>query len=76
VDRPRTFKAQIKAIAGLTICDRDCGCGERNGLVWTTGIGKPDWIPGWMNGATPEEVWDALVEMGRIKPRRLRLSAT
>jgi hypothetical protein len=70
---PRYWKRDIRRITGLIFCDRDCGCGEANGLWWfptPSGRGVPEWVPGWMNGVDSYEIWRWLVENDRVPPRR------
>jgi hypothetical protein len=52
-------KELIHRITGLNFCGKKCGCGERNRLWWfpVCGDDPPEWVPGWMNGVSTEEVW-------------------
>lgn len=74
IELPRYWKREIAAITGLNFCDRDCGCGEANGLWWfsTPRSTSPEWVPGWMNGADSHEIWRWLVENGKVPRKRKR----
>lgn len=65
---PRYWKITIRRITGLQFCDRECDCGETPSYLWykQTPSGSKEWLPGWMNGVTTEDVWKWLVENGRI----------
>jgi len=72
---PHFWKRDIAAITGLNFCDRSCPCGEANELWWTStpGSTSPDWLPGWMNGVDSYEIWQWLIENGRVPgPKRKR----
>lgn len=78
VPLPRYWKVEISRITGLRFCDRECGCGE-NSQLWFTPVpgdydGTPDWIPGWMNGCGTDEIWEWLVENGKVPPKKKRKS--
>lgn len=66
---PRYWKTTISRITGLRYCDRHCDCGE-NAQLWYTpvpGDGEAEpLLPGWMNGVGTNDVWDWLVETGRV----------
>jgi hypothetical protein len=72
----RYWKVAIRRITGLHYCDRDCGCGEANGLWWWPTPrfeGRPPWLPGWTNGADTASIWRWLAENGHadLAPSRL-----
>ncbi len=62
---PRYWKRMIAELTGLLYCDRDCYCGENNNLWWDHG-GSEDWVPSWMNGGDTHEIWQWLVENGKV----------
>ena len=66
-----TRRQLIAHITGLNFCGRDCGCGA-NSQLWFFPVGggypKP-WVPVWMNGAATEEIWEWLVESGKVRRR-------
>lgn len=66
---PRNFKSRIAKITGLNFCDRYCDCGENNQLFWSpVSQGPlPEWVPDWMNGGDPDEIWRWLVENGKTE---------
>lgn len=60
----------IARLTSLNFCDRSCGCGENNQLWWFPTPDRtsvPIWVPVWMNGADTDEIWNWLVENGKIK---------
>lgn len=63
---------QLCEITGLNYCGPNCGCGENSGLLYfpmSDPDAPEDWVPGWMNGATPEEVERWLQENGYAEPQ-------
>ena len=66
-----TRRRLIARVTGLHFCGRRCGCGANNRLWWYPlggGHEKP-WVPGWMNGAATEEIWEWLIEHGKVRRR-------
>ena len=63
---------KIAELTGLNFCDENCGCGENNRLWWfpsgvLPGYGAvPKWVPGWMNGADSDEIWNWLQENRKV----------
>jgi hypothetical protein len=67
---PRNWRMKISRITGLNFCDRNCDCGE-NSELWFYPPGlesrdMEDWVPCWMNGADTNDIWNWLVENGRV----------
>ena len=57
----------IAEITGLNYCGENCGCGDNSGLFFEDTQDEPhEWLPDWMNGSAPEDVWEWLVESGRL----------
>lgn len=61
----------IARVTGMNFCDRYCDCGQNNRLWWfpVGGGHVRSWVPGWMNGGTTEEIWEWLVEHGKVRRR-------
>lgn len=65
---PADWEDKISEVTGLNFCGEDCGCGE-NAQLWyfdTPRHRGPDWVPGWMNGADTDSIWEWLVENGKV----------
>lgn len=64
-----TRRNLIARVTGLRYCGADCGCGEHNRLWWfpIPPDGVKLWVPGWMNGGDTSEIWDWLVEHGKVR---------
>jgi hypothetical protein len=65
---PYNWKSKIHAITQLHFCDHQCPCGENNQLWWfpPSPLNCPDWLPSWMNGADSFEIWQWLVQNGKV----------
>ena len=54
---------KTEEVTGLRYCDKNCPCGENSHLMlWPAGYDWPDWLPGWMNGVSPDDVYSWLME--------------
>ncbi len=58
---------EISDLTHLHLCDEDCGCGESTGhwyfpVTASARRRMPDWVPGWMNGVSTEEIVNWLDE--------------
>ena len=50
---------QLCEATGFEYCGEDCTCGDPSGLLYFPYPGPDEakpWVPGWMNGSTPEDV--------------------
>jgi hypothetical protein len=73
--RPSRKRELIANLTGLHFCDRHCGCSSGSNLWWWPVTPDqrrllPDWLEGWTNGATTEDIFDWLGRIGKLSPAR------
>ena len=53
--------------ACVNYCDTSCCCGENNRLIWDSWpvTDMPEWVPGWVNGCCPEDLYEWMKQEAR-----------
>jgi len=54
---------RLCSVTSLSYCDDDCPCGGASRLLWAMpGDDIPDWLPNWVNGISPDELWGWMIK--------------